>query len=240
LHELIEGVIVLRSFAYLSALIAVGYLSFSTVTANEIPDKQLSEIREECFAANDDFVIKRNIEILSNYLVKSDSNKIRFVRVGCYQAISNYQAAIDDLSAMINSGEEPMNLFMLYYLRGSTYREYGKMSEAISDLSKSLGLDNTNLDAYISRAEVFVEFKKYDSSIKDYESALGLFKSRRNCEIGRECAGDSYAYRESSVYLALLNIYKHTGNKDEFESLLKEALRRNPGYEELKSMKWAE
>lgn len=227
----------MRSFAYLLA-VAVGYLLLSPAIANEIADKQISEMREECFSTNDDLVIKRNIEILSNYLVKNDSNKIRFVRVGCHQAISNYQAAIDDLSAMINSGEEPLNLFMLYYLRGSTYREYGKMGEAIGDLSKSLELDDTNLDAFIERAEVFVTLKKYDLSIKDYESALDLFKSRRNCEIGRECTGDSYAYRESSVYLALLNIYKKIGDKSEFEQLLKEALRRNPGYDELKSMRW--
>ena len=90
-----------------------------------------------------------------------------------YKSLGKSELAIADFSRAIELKPEQSSY---YRDRGDYYREQDKYKLALADLNKAIELltDDGDLEAYISRAALFVNMEQFDKAITDYEKYVEL------------------------------------------------------------------
>lgn len=92
-----------------------------------------------------------------------------------------YQEALNLYTEALNV--DPFNKktnAKLYFNRATVYSRLSKLSEAISDCSSALNLDENYLKALLRRAKCYMDMSEYEEAVKDYERACKMDKSREN------------------------------------------------------------
>ncbi|ORC90762.1 uncharacterized protein TM35_000071860 [Trypanosoma theileri] len=103
--------------------------------------------------------------------------KILSNRGFCHARQGNYEAAIQDLSAVFTV--DPDNILALYN-RGICYDKLGNHKYAVEDFSRIIEIDAGNADAHFSRGSALESLQEYAAALDDYAVALALDVDKSN------------------------------------------------------------
>ncbi len=140
---------------------------------NTLTPNKKSENESENFSHHDTLSSKnylKIIELCSDKLLKNPYNKrALLLRSSIYIKCYKFEEAKKDLQSLLND----QNLASTaYYLLGIINKEMNNNELALEYFSKSIELDNNNINAYFLRGAVNNILGNYKDAIKDYNDAI--------------------------------------------------------------------
>ena len=135
-------------------------------------------------------------------LMKPNNKRALLLRASIYIKISKFQEAENDLLPLLND----INLASTaYYLLGIINKETNNNEVALKYLTKSIELDNNNINAYFLRGAINNIIGDYKNAIKDYNYAL--YKDTLNTD------GKNIYKKISRIFTQTLNKQKNNSKK---------------------------
>lgn len=111
------------------------------------------------------------IAFLSDPTLAGNKEALNYIAEGNQEVTKrNIEAAIEKFSQAIKADPK---FHDAYVLRGSVYRDTGRLDKAIEDYTAALDI-GPNYDAYFNRAIAYTDMGDASSSIKDYTSAIKI------------------------------------------------------------------
>ena len=89
-----------------------------------------------------------------------------------YEKTNRYEEALDDYNNAVK--QKPSYLADIYNNRGNVYLALKDSTKALSDYSKVLDLDTTNINAYSNRAGLYIKQQELDKALEDCNKALAI------------------------------------------------------------------
>ena len=95
----------------------------------------------------------------------------------CTEAVNteDLQAKIDLYTKCIFEGDlSQINLSIAYNNRGNAYDEIGQFNRAVQDYDRAIGLDPSDINAFVNRGFAYGNLGQYTLSLGDYDRAIEL------------------------------------------------------------------
>lgn len=163
--------------------------------------------------SSDSISVKNNlkiIELCSSKLLKNPDNKrALLLRASIYIKINKFKEAKNDLQLLLN---EQCLASTAYYLLGIIYKETNNNELALIYFTKSIELDDNNINAYFLRGAVNNILGNYKNAIKDYNDAI--YKDTLNAD------GKNIYKNISKIFMQTLNNQKNLHNKKQRKNSL--------------------
>jgi tetratricopeptide (TPR) repeat protein len=83
-----------------------------------------------------------------------------------------YEDAIAFYTSVIDL--KPLNVYVVYFFRGSTYSQMGLADQAINDFNQAISLNANFVDAHIERGFVYISKGDMVSAERDFHRAIEL------------------------------------------------------------------
>ena len=182
----------------------IKYFNFhNTLTPNYKPQKDKENyITHNSLSSNNYLKI---IELCSKKLSKNKNNKrALLLRASIYIKLNKFEKAENDLQSLLNDKNLASTAF---YLLGIIKKEINNNELALEYFSKSIELDNNNINAYFSRGAVNNILGNYKDAIKDYNDAI--YKDTLNTD------GKNVYKNISKIYAQTLHNQKKISRKKE-------------------------
>lgn len=203
------------------------YLSAANSYADNT-NNQLNIIRKECnynrelSKEDKDKIIKK-----LDKEVENSNKRALFERANCFYSFEEYQKSIADITSLLK--EDLGYVDLLYKQRGLGFEKLGKLNLALADFTRAIEYNKNIFTLYIERAEIYKKLRNNDEAIRDYKAALSLLIKDRPCEL-YGCRG--YGFEEVKVYMNLLSLLYKNKSQNDYDLILKEAIKRNPDKKE--------
>ena len=182
----------------------IKYFNFhNTLTPNYKPQKDTEKYITHNSLSSQNYL--KIIELCTNKLSKNKNNKrALLLRASIYIKINKFEEAKNDLQSLLNDKNLASTA---YYLLGIINKETNNNELALKYFSKSIELDNNNINAYFLRGAVNNILGNYKDAIKDYNDAI--YKDTLNTD------GKNVYKNISKIYAQTLHNQKNISRKKE-------------------------
>lgn len=103
--------------------------------------------------------------------------------------VGDYQASIQACTRLLDSNAAGINTASLHVLRGYAYKQSGKISEAMADFDKAIGLAPNSADAYSLRGAIHYKMGHTDLAAADVGRSTALMKAPPRDALQNFCNG---------------------------------------------------
>ena len=146
------------------------YSNFNNSLKNNIHASDIEKNEYESNNIISEINNKKIIELCSKKLLKNPNNKrALLLRASIYIKINKYEEAKNDLQSLLT---DPNLASTAYYLLGIINKEINNNELALIYFTKSIQLDDNNINAYFLRGAVNNILGNYNNAIKDYNYAI--------------------------------------------------------------------
>ena len=149
----------------------------------------------EVDTVNHNAIIDAATKGLSLVLTKEWKNRFLHIRAQEYLTLKQYKQAISDYNSLIELYPEYAGT---YHDRAIAYKELGEFDNALSDLTKAIGMKHDTMDwprtAYEIRAAVYEAMGKYKEAIEDYSNAYNTWDKTFGAYLREQKSGSGVAY----------------------------------------------
>lgn len=152
---------------------------------------------------------------------KKDDGNDAYKNCRFQEALNLYTEAlaVDPLNKKTNA--------KLYFNRATVLSRLNKVSEAASDCTSALALDENYMKALLRRAKCYMDLGKYEDAVRDYERICKIDKSRENKRLLQE-AKLALKRSKRKDYYKILGVDRNASEDDIKKAYRKRALVHHP------------
>lgn len=152
---------------------------------------------------------------------KKDDGNDAYKNCRFQEALNLYTEAlaVDPLNKKTNA--------KLYFNRATVLSRLNKISEAASDCTSALALDENYMKALLRRAKCYTDLGEYEDAVRDYERVCKIDKSRENKRLLQE-AKLALKRSKRKDYYKILGVDRNASEDDIKKAYRKRALVHHP------------